>query len=370
MIISSKLKVDLLIEGVEYEEQMAIDPVGPAAPHFGKRHFGEVEKLRIIELAAAGNSYRRIGVIIGRHHKNVSRFHRRWLETQRLRPEENRGRPRKTTDRDDRAILIKVKRNRFITAKGILSELELPGVSESTIRRRISESGEFNSYWAVKKPFINARNRLRRLQWCREHLHWTPEQWRRVMWTDESPFVLSFSGRIRIWRMHNERYSIRCLRGTVKHDIKINVWGAFCGSGVGRLEWIKDTLTKEKYLDILEEPMLHSADLLFGRENWLLQQDNDPKHTAYVVRDWLLENEIPTLDWWPAQSPDLNPIENLWSILDHRLKNRHVNTAEQLFAALQEAWNDLPVDMLQRLVDSMPARCQAVIDSRGYPTKY
>ena len=95
--------------------------------------------------------------------------------------------------------------------------------------------------------------------------------------------------------------------GTVKHDKKINVWGAFNASGVGMLHRIEGTLVKEGYLNILENVMLPSADMTLMRENWYFQQDNDPKHTAHVVRDWMHYNNIPLLDW-PSQSPDLNPI--------------------------------------------------------------
>ena len=73
---------------------------------------------------------------------------------------------------------------------------------------------------------------------------------------------------------------------------------------------------------------------------------------------------------WPAQSPDLNPIENLWAILDRQLKDRQPGTQDELFQVLQDGWNALDVDLLTRLVDSMPSRCQAVIDSGGFATKY
>ena len=73
---------------------------------------------------------------------------------------------------------------------------------------------------------------------------------------------------------------------------------------------------------------------------------------------------------WPSQSPDLNPIENLWTMLDRAAVDRQPRNDQELFAVLQEAWNALSPDLLASLVDSMPRRCQAVLDARGYATKY
>jgi len=147
------------------------------------------------------------------------------------------------------------------------------------------------------------------------------------------------------------------------------VWGCFAAHGVGSLYLVEGILKKEQYLNIMEDHMIPSADLLFGREEWLFQQDNDPKHTAIVVKHWMEDEEVPLMEW-PAQSPDLNPIENLWSILDQRLKNRKPSNKEELFNLLKNAWKELPVNLLTKLVDSMPERCRAVIEAKGYATKY
>jgi hypothetical protein len=87
------------------------------------------------------------------------------------------------------------------------------------------------------------------------------------------------------------------------------------------------------------------------------------------VRDYI--DEI-GLVWTalPAPSPDLNPIENLWSILDQATQFRQANTEEELFQILEQAWQKIPIDILNRLVESMPRRCQAVIDANGFATRY
>lgn len=334
----------------------------------------DLEQGLILGLISTEKTYASVARKVGRSPRVIENFAKRCKQedgTFRI-PEkiENRGRKKKTTDNEDRMIIREVTRNRFVSLRMVKQSVAFTNeVSLTTISRRIRQNGDFNSYWASNKPFISRSNQIKRVDWCNEHLNWTNEKWERVMWSDESPYVLRYNGKMRVWRHHNERHQTNCTRGTVKHDVKIMVWGAFSATGVGILHRIEGIMNKEIYNDLLANVMLPSADILFGRENWIFQQDNDPKHTAKINKDFLIENEVPTLPW-PAQSPDLNPIENLWSILDQRLKNRQVNNAEELFQALRTEWNALPVDLLTDLVHSMQRRCQAVINSRGAPTKY
>jgi hypothetical protein len=208
-----------------------------------------------------------------------------------------------------------------------------------------------------------------RLEWCHERKNWTIEQWRKILWSDESPYVLRYAKRFRVWRMHNERYNPQVCRATVKHDKKINVWGCFAAHGVGKLYRVEGILDAKGYHSILQRQMKPSMNQLFPDKNSFFQQDNDPKHTANINKSYLRRYEVPTLPW-PSQSPDLNPIENLWSILDDRVKNRVPNSEKELFQVLEEAWNNLPVALLTSLVDSMPRRVAAVIQNKGFATKY
>jgi transposase len=241
-------------------------------------------------------------------------------------------------------------------------------VSDRTVRSVLSKNG-YKSRIQVKKPFISPQNVKNRLDWARKHKDWTVEQWKKVLWSDESPFVLKFAQRERVWRQSGERYLKECTKGTVKHDKKVNVWGCFASNGVGALYRVNGILKKEQMRQILMRQMIPSVKTLFPDNNFLFQQDNDPKHTSKVVQTYLKNKGVQLLDW-PAQSPDLNPIENLWSILDKRLKDRVCSNESELFEILERGWKELDINLLTNLVASMPRRCQAVLESKGFATKY
>ena len=100
--------------------------------------------------------------------------------------------------------------------------------------------------------------------------------------------------------------------------------------------------------------------------------DNAPVHKSVVTNRFLRANNIPLLHPWPAHSPDLNPIEHLWDILDRaiRARPRQPRTLAQLEQALIEEWNNIPQQRITRLIQSMRRRCEAVINARGHHTRY
>ncbi|KAJ5260507.1 hypothetical protein N7478_012112 [Penicillium angulare] len=118
--------------------------------------------------------------------------------------------------------------------------------------------------------------------------------------------------------------------------------------------------------------------LINGNENAVFMQDNAPVHTAYVVRDWLRDQDFEVMVW-PPHSPDLNPIENLWALLKAKIYELHAelhtmldndDTLEYLVACAQEAWSEIDLSILENLAITMPHRVKEIIDNKGWYTSY
>ncbi len=115
--------------------------------------------------------------------------------------------------------------------------------------------------------------------------------------------------------------------------------------------------------------MLPSADKLYGDADFIFQQDLAPAHTAKCTKSWFNDHGVTVLDW-PANSPDLYPIENLWGIVKRKMRDTRPNNAYELNATFKETWASIPPQQCHKLITSMPRRIEAVIKANGAPTKY
>lgn len=332
----------------------------------------ETRKLVIIQ-HEKGETYKKIAELLNMKPNTVGDIVRRYKNEGRIEPKKQLGQPKKLTAKEERLIVRKIKANPRLSAPKIVEEVRIEckkQISASTIRRTIKAYG-YNGRVARKKPFINMRNRKIRVNFAKEHKNKDASWWDDVIFADESKFNLFGSDRrVMVWRKPNEELKGKNLKPTVKHGGgHVMVWGCISAKGMGNLVFIDGIMNKEQYLRILRENLRQSAERMGVLRSFKFYQDNDPKHKAHVVREWLLYN-CPKVIQTPAQSPDLNPIENLWDELDRRVRENPVTSISGLKIRLQEEWNKISVEYLSKIIKNMPQRLQGVISNQGYPTKY
>ncbi len=193
----------------------------------------------------------------------------------------------------------------------------------------------------------------RRFLWAKAHLKWTVAKWKTVLWSDESKFEVLFGklGRHVIWTKE-DKDNLSCYQRSVQKPASLMVWGCMSACGMGSLHIWKG-INAERYIQVLEQHMLPSRRRLFQGRPCIFQHDNARPHTASITTSWLRRRRIRVLKW-PACSPDLSPIENIWRIIKRKMRQRRPKTVEQLEACIRQEWDNIPIPKLEQLVSLSP----------------
>ncbi len=178
----------------------------------------------------------------------------------------------------------------------------------------------------------------------------------------------SFQMKVHLAGGRVKRHRIHVTWSPVWSFQSVMIWAAISSAGVGPLCFLKP-VNAAIYQDILEHFMLPFADKLYGDADFIFQQDLAPAHTAKGTKSWFNDHGVTVLDW-PANSPDLNPIENLWSIVKRKMRDTRPNNADYLKTVIKATWASFTPEQCHRLIDSMPRSIDAVIHAKGGPTKY
>ena len=140
-------------------------------------------------------------------------------------------------------------------------------------------------------------------------------------------------------------------------------WGGISRKGKTPLFCFTNIMDGPFFVNILETQLLPAARRMYGSD-WRLQQDNDPKHTSRVAKNFISRNGVQTIDW-PSNSPDLNPIENMWQIMKNNVEKRNPQGVEELTQFMKEEWDAISEEVVNNLVSSMRTRCDLVSRENG-----
>ena len=244
-------------------------------------------------------------------------------------------------------------------------------IGPASIKYALNKRG-YTRYAAIKKPFISPTNQLKRLTWAREHLTWSIDEWRRILWSDETWVTAGRHRKTWITRKKGEELDPTCVIDAIRKPAGWMFWGCFHSNIKGPyIFWEKDwgSINQETYCE-------HTVPIVHGwmrmNPGLLFMQDHAPGHAARATQQDLMERGIIPIEW-PPYSPDLNLIETVWNKMKDWLDVRYPEqkySYEAMRDHVIEAWNAIGEDLLEDLIQSMPARCQAIIDANGLYTKY
>lgn len=329
----------------------------PRAPQLSQREQGKIDALH-----EKGLSNRQIAKKLKRSSTAIDNY----VRAPHLYGIKKRtGRKPILSDREKRHI-VKTASNRQVSSSQIVDELCLK-VSRWTVNRALNGSGVLKYQKKQSSPALKKAHKEARLDFAKQHMTWKSE-WENVVWSDEKKFNLDGPDGFNYYWHDLRKDKVFSTRRAMGGG-SVMVWSSFGIQGVSEINFIEGRLNAEGYVKIIK------ANLALMREltpkELIFQQDNASIHTAKLTMKWFKDNKVNVLDW-PALSPDLNPIENLWGYLVRAVyaDSKVYSNKEELKKAIQLEWSKIEPDTLKALVDSMPDRIFQVINLNGAKTKY
>ena len=212
---------------------------------------------------------------------------------------------------------------------------------------------------------IQQENKQKHLEWAREHLEEAlNNEFEDVLWTDESSIMLECYQRF-CWQ---KRGTPAKLKPKAKHPCKVHVWAGISFQAKTPIVIFEGIMNGTGLIDVFKAglvPYLNQVNI-----NPHLMQDNDPKHTSARVALWFQEMNI---SWWktPAESPDLNPIENLWHELKEYLRRVvKPKTKAELVTVILQFWETIDIAKCKKYVGHLRKVVPKIIDMNRGPTGY
>ena len=241
---------------------------------------------------------------------------------------------------------------------------------KTTINKILNETG-FKMMKILKKTIIYPRNKLKRIDFCREMADYGPAFWNNVIWSDETTVYQCPKGKEMILRVHSTQLEhLEAINPQIHSGgFSVMFWGCFSKLGLGPLVAIEGSMNSEKYIELLQDHVI--PELQVAGQPMVFMQDNAPCHKSRATMTFMDENNIELLDW-PPQSPDLNPIENLWAIIKAKRKKKFgmPTSRNDLIEQIFSIWDNMDPKIVENLANSANSRILACLKEKGKVTKY
>jgi transposase len=342
-------------------------------PNLTMRPLSDAKRNNVISLLSSGISVKKINASTGISTSVISRIRSQYCPNL---PKNPTGRPTKLSSTNVQHavhLITSQKADNAVEISRTLRNITNQPLTAQTVRRHLKTIG-MKAVVKKKQPLLKKRHKQARLDFALTHKHWTIEDWRRVVWSDETKINrMGSDGRKWVWKKEGEGLSERLVEGTIKHGGgSLMMWGCMLWEGPGFACKIDGRMDGELYVKIMQDELKESLAYYNKQpEQVIFQQDNDRKHTCKKAQAYFKDQEYQVLNW-PAQSPDLNPIEHLWNHLKKQLSQYEEppNGILQLWERVQKEWDAIPPAVCQNLIESMPRRVEALLRAKGGYTKY
>lgn len=323
----------------------------------------ESEQTQIKILFETGSNIKTISERIKRHRNTITNF----LKNPNNYCSKQRNGRKPTVDNRGKREIRRLAVSKNMSAGQIKHQLGLT-ITKRRVQQILSTSEHLLYRKRLAKPKLSKKHKVVRMEFAEAHKFWDDE-WQSVIFSDEKKFNLDGpDGYQMSWQDLRVPRPTRCARNFQGGSLML--WAAFGYRGKSNICFISNKMNAERYVELLDSELIEFAGSNYG-DSWIFQQDNAPIHNARHTKKFFEERNIPVLKW-PAVSPDLNPIENLWGILSKAVYNngRQFDNLKSLKTAIVEEWAKLDEEILRRLIDSMPRRITSVQINRGNHTKY
>lgn len=329
------------------------------------------DRLRVVRLHSQGLSNYAIARTMHKAHAYVDRWVVRFQIDGTVENKLHVRTKKILTDPMIRRVARRMQGQHYQSVRKTGVELRAAGIkiSNTSVWNAAKQAG-LQAYVRKRKPLMTPSFKRRRLQFARKYKN---RDWSRHMFADEKAFYLfSLPNRKNdiVWASSGDNIEPV---STVKRAAKINAYAAISLEGKTSIHLFKENMTAAMYCDILRDTLLPATNRLYGNRRWTYVHDNDPKHTARLTQEYVANNvrNMVLVDDWPPNSPDLNPIENLWATLGERITKQNPTSLATMKKLIKKEWKNIATpEIRKKLIDSIPFRLKEVIRIKGAATGY